>query len=465
MLSVDARRATIVTRARALAESVGGTIPDDAGLLEEVTNLNEAPTPLLGAFEARYLALPAEVLVAVMRKHQRYFPLYGTEGQLLPYFITVRNGDEAHLDIVRDGNEHVIRARFADAEFFYQNDIKKALPDFVAGLAPLTFQKELGSMLDKTGRLQILAPAVAGMLGLDDAARETVVRTAALGKADLASSMVVEMTSLQGVIGGHYARLSGEPEPVAAAIAVQYEAVTPPGAPLAYHLADRLDSLVGLFAAGMAPKGSNDPFALRRAAIQMIENLVANEVDFDLRPALAAAAEGLPIPVGGAVLAEVAGFVTGRLEGVLRDRGASASVVKAVLAEQAHNPYAALRAAGDLSDAIAAADWQEVLDAYARCVRITRGESEVYTLRPAELAEPAEQALHEAYQTVATAADGSVPTLVAGLRALRPVVNAFFDNLLVNADEPQVRANRLALLQHIAALTAGIADLSALEGF
>ena len=465
MLSVDARRAVIVTRARALAESVGGTIPDDAGLLEEVTNLNEAPTPLLGSFEARYLALPPEVLVAVMRKHQRYFPLYGADQQLLPYFITVRNGDEAHLDIVRDGNEQVIRARFADAEFFYQNDIKKELADFVPELAPLTFQKDLGSMLDKTERLQTLAPVVAGMLGADEETRATVARVAALGKADLATHMVVEMTSLQGIMGGHYARLNGEPEAVAAAIAVQYAPVTPAGAALAYHLADRLDSLVGLFAVGMAPKGSNDPFALRRAAIQIIENLVANEVAFDLGPALAAAATALPIPTDDAVLAEVAAFVTGRLEVVLRDSGAAASVAKAVLAEQAHNPYAAVRAAQALTAALADDDWQSLLDAYARCVRITRREPEQYALRPADLAEADEQALYAAYQDAAATADGSVPTLIAGLRRLRPTINQFFDNLLVNADDPAVRANRLALLQHIAGLTAGIADLSQLEGF
>ena len=206
----------------------------------------ERPTPMRGQFEERFLALPAEVLVAVMRKHQRYFPVYGDDGKLLPYFIAVRNGDERHLDVVVDGNEQVIRARFADADFFYGKDSKRELPDFVADLGNLTFQADLGSMLDKTHRLEKLVPALAEMLGLDDEETAVAARAASLAKADLASSMVVEMTSLQGIMGGHYARKSGEPEAVAAAIAEQYNAVSQTKPGLALALADRLDSLAGL---------------------------------------------------------------------------------------------------------------------------------------------------------------------------------------------------------------------------
>jgi glycyl-tRNA synthetase len=226
VLSVDERRAHILAGAAALAAAKGGVIPDDSGLLDEVTNLVESPTPFMGRFEERFLALPDDVLVAVMRKHQRYFPVYGKNGRLLPLFIAVRNGDDQRLDVVIDGNEHVIRARFADAEFFYGNDVKRKLPEFLPDLDKLTFQVDLGSMLDKTRRLEQLTPVVAEMLGLDANAAATAVRAAALAKADLATSMVVEMTSLQGVMGGLYARLSGEPEDVAAAIAEQYAAVS-----------------------------------------------------------------------------------------------------------------------------------------------------------------------------------------------------------------------------------------------
>src|SRR5690606_2651654 len=319
-------------------------IADDAELLAEVANLVERPTPLLGEFSERYLDLPAAVLVAVMKKHQRYFPVQNENGQLLPYFISVRNGDSEHLEQVIEGNEHVIRARFADAAFFYAQDTAKRLEEFLPELDLLTFQFDLGSMLDKVRRLEQLTPRIGEMVGLAPEEMEVACRAAELSKADLASSMVVEMTSLQGIMGGHYARLSGESEAVAQSIAEQYDSVskTRPGLTLA--LADRLDSLMGLFAAGLQPKGSNDPFALRRAAIQVVENLMANEVEIDLRAALAEAARLLPVQSDESTINNVLGFITGRLEALLRDQGLPANEVRAVLAEQAHNPCAAARA-------------------------------------------------------------------------------------------------------------------------
>ncbi|MFO7541015.1 MAG: glycine--tRNA ligase subunit beta [Chloroflexota bacterium] len=448
-----------------LAAEVGGTIPDDPALLAEVANLVERPTPLRGRFDKRFLQLPAAVLVAVMRKHQRYFPLYDRQGALLPYFIGVRNGDDRHLDIVVDGNEQVIRARFADAEFFYQKDTKQALADFLPQLAKLTFQTKLGSMLDKTRRLEQLTPQVAAMLDLAETETAVASRAAALAKADLATSMVVEMTALQGVMGGQYAQLSGESEAVAAAIAEQYEAVSQTPAGLALALADRLDSLMGLFAAGLAPKGSNDPFALRRAALHIIENLTANQVTFDLRNGLAAAERLLPLENNETVRAEVMGFISGRLEGVLRDQGHAASVVKAVLAEQAHDPYAAAQTAAALSKVTAEPDWPQLLDAYARCVRIVRSQEQQFELRPADFALDEEKALLAAYETAVANQDGTLPTFVASLRQITPVINQFFDNVLVMDENEDVRHNRLALMQHIAALTIGLADLSELEGF
>jgi glycyl-tRNA synthetase len=465
ILDTDERQQAILEGVTALAAEKSGTIPGDVGLLEEVTNLVECPTPLLGEFERRFLSLPEEVLVAVMRKHQRYFPVYAQNGRLLPYFIAVRNGDEEHLDIVREGNEHVIRARFADAEFFYNNDIKKKLTDFLPELDKLTFQADLGSMLAKTERLERLVPEVAEMLDLDEADVAAAARAAALAKADLATSMVVEMTSLQGIMGGHYAGLSGEAEPMIAAIAEQYDAVSKTKPGLALALADRLDSLLGLFGAGLAPKGSNDPFALRRAAIQIIENLVGNEQHLDLRAALAEAAPLLPIEAGKAVQEDVLQFINGRLAVSLREDGFSSSVIKAVVAEAGHDPYLAWRNAADLSAAIEAEDWQEVLNAYARCVRITRNLDEVYAVDAGAFSEPAEQSLWAAYQEAAETADGSMPALIASLRGLVPAINRFFDDILVMAEDAQTRENRLALLQHIANLPDGMADLSELEGF
>ena len=459
------RQEQITAVSSKLAAEMGGTIPDDPGLLDEVTNLVEKPTPLRGRFSKRFLALPAEVLVAVMRKHQRYFPVYDDKNELLPYFIAVRNGDEKHLNFVVHGNEHVLKARFADAEFFYGKDSQRQLADFLADLETLTFQAKLGSMLDKVHRLEKLTPVMAEMLSLNKEDAATAVRAAALSKADLATNMVVEMTSLQGIMGGHYAKRSGESAAVAEAIAGQYNAVSSSDAGMALAIADRLDSLAGLFAAGLAPKGSNDPFALRRAALHLIENLIAHEQPFDLRSAFAAAAELLPVPCDESVLQAVMEFVNGRLEGVLRDLGHSAFVVKAVLAELAHDPYTASRVAESLSEAIKAEDWPELLDAYARCVRITRSQSETFTLRPDAFTLPAEQQLLAAYQQAAAKQDGTMPTFVATLRDLKPAIAQFFDDVLVMDEDTAVRENRLALLQRIADLTAGLADLSELEGF
>jgi glycyl-tRNA synthetase len=227
ILSSQERQAIIQTAARELAVEAGGKAADDPRLLAEVVNLVEMPTLLLGNFDNRFLNLPVEVLVAVMKKHQRYFPVYDESNEgLLPHFITVRNGGSEYIDTVRDGNEHVIEARFKDAEFFYEKDSQYELSDFLPRLETLTFQSELGSMLDKVHRLQKLTPIVADMVALSKEEVEAATRAAALSKADLASSLVVEMTSLQGNMGGHYAARSGESQPVFDAIAEQYEAVS-----------------------------------------------------------------------------------------------------------------------------------------------------------------------------------------------------------------------------------------------
>jgi glycyl-tRNA synthetase len=465
VIQTEERKAVIVTAAGNLAAEVGGAIREDQELLNEVANLIEQPTPLRGGFEERFLELPADVLAAVMKKHQRYFPVYSHDGKsLLPYFITVRNGDAQHLDIVRHGNEHVIGARFADAEFFYRRDIRQRLAEFLPRLDTLTFESELGSMLDKVKRLEELTPVVAEMLGLSPEEKTAATRAAGLSKADLATSMVVEMTSLQGVMGGHYARLSGEAEEVAAAIAEQYEAVSHTRPGLALALSDRLDSLAGLFALGLAPTGSNDPFALRRAAIQIVENLVANAVDFDLQEAVSVASALLPVEAPAESVDEVLAFVSSRLETHLQEQGIRTSVVRAVLAEQAHNPHAAHRAAADLDEIVKRETWPPLLDAYARSARITR-EQPRFELDAALLAMIEEKALWAAYDAAAHSLDGSVSSLVAALAELEPAISRFFDKVLVMDEDERTRQNRLALLQQITGLPQGIADLSQLEGF
>jgi glycyl-tRNA synthetase len=467
VVDVEKRRSIIKAGAGQLAAEKGGEIAHDPALLSEVTNLVERPTPFIGTFEGRYLALPAPVLIAVMKKHQRYFPVQAgsDKDDLLPYFIAVRNGDREHLDVVTAGNEHVIRARFADAEFFYNRDTGQPLADFLPQLEMLTFQSDLGSMLQKVRRLEQLTPRIGRMVGLAQEEMLQARRAATLSKADLATSMVVEMTSLQGIMGGHYARLSGEPEPVAQAIAEQYEAVSSTGPGLALALADRLDSLMGLFAVGLAPTGSSDPFGLRRAAIHLVENLIAKAMEFDLRRALSEAASLLPVESDEETVDEVLDFIAGRLESLLRDQGLEANQVRAVLAEKAHNPYASARAAQALSEATTSENWPRLLDAYARCVRITRDQEKRLPLRAEAFDLSAEKELLAAYVDADGEKDGTVPTFVVSLARLEPAITRFFNEVLVMDEDRAVRQNRLALLQHVAALADGVVDLSYLEGF
>ncbi len=468
------RRAEIAAQIQRLAEEVGGTVPDDPALLDEVTDLVEWPVALRGRFEEKYLDLPQDVLITVMKKHQRYFPIVDADGKMRPYFIAVANGLREDMDLVRRGYEDVLRARYADAEFFVREDLKHRLEDFFPKLDTLTFQEKLGSMLAKQRRLEALVPALAERLGLGDEERAWARRAAQLAKADLATNMVIEMTSLQGIMGREYARAQGEPEPVAVAIYEQYlpryagDALpqTKPGLVLA--LADRLDSLVGLFAVGLKPTGSADPYGLRRAALGLVHILLGREVPFSLRWGLEQAAQHQPVPVSDEVLDQVWAFIVERLRGVLRDEmGLPHDVVEAVLAEQADNPYAAAQAAQRLAQAVEAPDWPQVLTAYARAARIVRGLDRTYDLDPARYTEPEARALYEAWQRARARLDAApdMDTLLAVLRELQPVIHAFFENILVMADDPNLRAARLALVQRVADLPRGLADLSKLQGF
>ncbi len=484
LLDKEERRRAIDTQVRSLALQAGGAVLDDPALLDEVTNLVEAPTALLGAFDPSHLHLPREVLVSVMKKHQRYFPVVapikdgqpddpGTPRPLLPYFIAVRNGDSQGLDLVVEGNEHVIRARFADADFFVREDRKKPLEDYLSRLATLTFQTRLGSMLDKSHRIRALVVDLAPLLGLSQAELAVACRAAELCKADLATHMVVEMTSLQGIIGRYYALDSGESKEVAQAIFEHYlprytgdqNPASLPG--LVVGLADRLDTLAGLFAAGLAPSGNKDPFAQRRAALGLVQSLAAWDVDFDLRRALPAAASHLPVSSSPEIQAAVLDFIVERLRNILLEQSVRYDVVDAVLAAQGANPAAAVRAVRALSAWVARPDWHTILPAYARCVRITRDLDKKFIVDPAAFVEPQEIGLYRALQTAEAEprAPGSADDFWNAFLPMIPVINRFFDTVLVMAEDPTLRANRLGLLQRITALAAGVADFSRLEGF
>ena len=477
LLDPAARRAAIVEQIDTLAAEIGGQVPDDPGLLEEVTYLVEQPNALRGQFEKKYLDLPRDLLVMVMRKHQRYFPVVSPSGELLPYFISVRNGGEGHEDIVRHGNQEVVRARFADAAFFWQTDTREKLEAFLPRLHTLTFQEQLGSMLDKTRRLEQLVPHLCQVLALPEQEARVAERAAHLCKADLVTQMVIDFTALQGIMGREYARLSGEPPAVAEAILEHYlpryagDAAPGTRAGMALSLANRLDSLVGLFAVGLAPSGSADPYQLRRDALGLIHNLLAHEQPFSVRQGLTLAAQYMPVPVSEDALEETAAFVRERLRGVLREDGLAFDVVDAVLSEQrGDDPYRARVAAEQLSNWVTREDWSQTLDAYSRCVRILRTQPDNLksgAVEPEHLVEPATRALYAAYQQAAkqVSPDSDVDELFTAFLLLVEPITVFFDKVLVMDQDETLRANRLALLQHIAGLDAGIADLSKLQGF
>ncbi|BAJ62907.1 glycine--tRNA ligase subunit beta [Anaerolinea thermophila] len=474
LLDPEERRASIAEQVQRLMTEAGGVPKLDESLLDEVTQLVEAPTAVLGTFDPAHLKLPAEVLISVMKKHQRYFPVYASTGELLPYFITVRNGDNQYLDIVADGNAQVIGARFADASFFIQEDLKYTLEERLPRLGTLTFQYKLGSMLDKSRRVEALVDKLAPFFGLSQSDLATARRAAYLLKADLVTHMVIEMTSLQGIMGRYYAEHSGEPKGVADAIFEHYlprfagDALpeTLPG--ILLSVADRLDTLSGLFAAGLAPSGTKDPFAQRRAALGLVQVLISRQIPFDLRQGLALAAQGLPITASEESQNACLEFIYGRLRThLMDDYGFRYDVVDAVMAEQAHNPFGAYRAAQALTAWVQRADWNTILPAYARCVRITRDQKEQFAVQPERFVEVEEQALYAALLQAEAAPrqPGSVDDFFAAFLPMIPVINRFFDTVLVMAEDAGVRANRLGLLQRIAALTRGVADFSKLEGF
>ena len=487
---VAARRAEIVKQVEAAAASIGGTVVHDEGLLDEVKNLVEEPTAILGTFDVGSLSVPAPVLMTVMRKHQRYFSLVDANGKLLNHFIAVRNGPNTDTSLVREGNEGVLRARFADANYFFKQDMQQPLESYVSKLSLLTFQAKLGSMLDKTKRLEQLVEPVAGLLNWGQivskdgqtvadrpspAVIDTARKIAHLAKADLVTSMVVDFTSLQGVMGREYYKLQGGDVAVADGIAEHYlpryagDAVPKTLAGLIVSLADKLDSIAGLFAVGLAPKGNADPFALRRSAIGVVQALIDNAQSFSLRKGLMAAMELQPVKWGMDALNAAQVFIIERARVLLQERGIRYDVADAVISAAGDDPYRARLYAQQLGEAVQRPEWPAVLAAYARCARIIKSQKvdvtaaiETYVQSNAD-PEPAAQALSEAVQALPQPRDAAM--LIANLQTISAPIQNFFDKVMVMSEDIGLRNARLALLLHIVRQASGIADLSKIEGF
>ncbi len=468
----ELRRSEIQKQIEELSSEASGIVSQDANLLQEVANLVEAPQALLGAFEEDYLDLPSDVLIAVMKKHQRYFPMESND-RLLPNFIVVSNGRRDLTEAVISGNEQVIRARFADATYFVARDLEQSLESFVDKLDTLTFQTDLGSMLDKTHRLEGLTATLSGHFNLSEKDGQSAVRAAQLCKADLATLMVVDMTSLQGSMGRYYAEKSGETERVAQAIFEHYlprasgDELPTTDSGTALGLADRLDSLMGLFSIGIQPTGTRDPFGLRRSAVGLVQILVGKDLSLDLNTALSWAWDGYDRKGEAEALSNCVDFIVRRQQQLLLDQGFAHDVVMAVLEEQGSDPVRAARGADELKRWISREDWITTLQAYSRCARITRDLEQIYPFDEKLLEQSSTRELYVALQTAESAdrEPGSVNGFLSAFEPIIPAIDRFFDEVMVMAEDQALRENRLGLLQRVVRLAAGVADLSKLEGF
>lgn len=470
----DQRRELVATQVRAQAEAVGGKAVIDPDLLDEVCSLVEWPCALAGRFEDRFLAVPAEALISSMKQHQKYFHVVDEQGALLPFFVTVANIDSSDPQKVIAGNERVIRPRLTDAAFFYERDLATTLEARRERLRGIVFQSELGTLWDKTERVAAIASTVGGLIGADPA---LCARAARLGKSDLVSEMVLEFDELQGIMGRYYALHDGEPPDVATALAEQYlprhagDALARNPVGMALAVADRLDTLTGIFGIGQAPTGSRDPFALRRAALGLLRTIIENELELDLQPLIEQAERGHPVlPQRETVVATVRDYVFERLRSWYADAGIAAECFLAVQARDISRPLdfdrrvraVAAFAARPEAAALAAAN-KRVANILAKQAPGEIPES----VDPALLHEAAELALaRELDSCIADNAPLHTANDYAGvlkrLASLRAPVDAFFDQVLVNCDDQQLRTNRFALLARLRGAFLGVADISLL---
>ena len=467
------RKAEILAKSQAKATALGGVADIEESLLEEVTSLVEYPNVLAAKFEERFLAVPAEALVYTMKGDQKYFPIYDKDGKLLPHFIFVSNINPEDPTAIIEGNEKVVRPRLTDAEFFFKTDLKQKLVDRLPRLETVLFQQQLGTLKDKTDRIEQLAGEIAKQIGADEAKAK---RAGLLSKCDLMTNMVFEFTDTQGVMGMHYARHDGEDEEVAVALNEQYmprfagDELPKSLVASAVALADKFDTLTGIFGIGQAPKGSADPFALRRAALGALRIIVEKNLPLDLEDLVkkSAALFGDKL-TNQNVVADVVDFMLGRFRAWYQDEGIAVDVIQAVLARRPTRPAdfdARVRAVShfrtlDSAEALAAAN-KRVSNILAKA------DAAIGEINLTACVEPAEKALAEAVLALRTEvqpliAQGDYTTVLDKLANLRAPVDSFFDNVMVNAEDPALRQNRLAILNTLQGLFLQVADISVLQ--
>ncbi len=473
VVDFNERKAEILAKSQAKATALGGVADIEESLLEEVASLVEYPNVLAAKFEERFLAVPAEALVYTMKGDQKYFPIYDKDGKLLPHFIFVSNINPEDPTAIIEGNEKVVRPRLTDAEFFFKTDLKQKLVDRLPRLETVLFQQQLGTLKDKTDRIEQLAGEIAKQIGADEAKAK---RAGLLSKCDLMTNMVFEFTDTQGVMGMHYARHDGEDEEVAVALNEQYmprfagDELPKSLVASAVALADKFDTLTGIFGIGQAPKGSADPFALRRAALGALRIIVEKNLPLDLEDLVkkSTALFGDKL-TNQNVIADVVDFMLGRFRAWYQDEGIAVDVIQAVLARRPTRPAdfdARVRAVShfrtlDSAEALAAAN-KRVSNILAKA------DATIGEINLTACVEPAEKALAEAVLALRTEvqpliAQGDYTAVLDKLANLRAPVDSFFDNVMVNAEDPALRQNRLAILNTLQGLFLQVADISVLQ--
>ncbi|MEH8026204.1 glycine--tRNA ligase subunit beta [Gallibacterium anatis] len=470
----EQRKAIIRQDAEKAAAKVGGVADIEEDLLDEVTSLVEFPVVMTAKFEERFLAVPAEALVYTMKGDQKYFPIYDQNGKLLPNFIFVSNINPQDQSSVVEGNEKVVRPRLSDAEFFFKTDLKQRLEDNLPRLKTVLFQQQLGTLFDKTERIEKLSGKIAAQIGADVAKAE---RAGLLSKCDLMTNMVFEFTDTQGVMGMHYARHDGEDEEVAVALNEQYmprfagDELPHSLVACSVALADKFDTLVGIFGIGQHPKGDKDPFALRRAALGVLRIIVEKKLPLDLVDLAQKATALYGDKLSNAnVVEEVVDFVLGRFRAWYQEEGISVDVIQAVLACRPTKP-------ADFDARVKAVNHFRTLDAAqalaAANKRVQNILSKVDGVLPENIdlslcCEPqeinlAERVLELQRELQPLFEKGDYQTALSRLADLRESVDSFFDNVMVNAEDEKLRQNRLALLKNLRDLFFKIADISLLQ--
>ena len=474
MVDQDARRELISKQLHDMAASKNASIVWDDDLLEEINYLVEWPTALCGGFEESYLALPDAAIITPMKDHQRYFPLVDQEGKLLPMFLTVRNGSDHSIEVVQAGNERVLRARLDDAKFFFNEDRKKPLIDRQDGLTKIVFQEGLGNLADKTERLLKLGRVFGEECGLHEDAAVVLERATELAKTDLTTGMVTEFTELQGVMGKEYALLDGESEEVAEAIFEQYlprfagDVLPQTEAGKVLSIIDKVDNIVATFSRGLIPTGSQDPYALRRQTIGILNILLGSDWNISLRPIFKASMELLNVPAEkqDELLGQVEEFFTLRLKNIFLDREVPHHVIDLLLS---NNELSVADAEGLVNALLANRidENVELVQAYIRMYNLVK-DVEYTGVNSDLLKEDAEKALFEAASKASEASlaaweANDYTAVVAVPATLVPAINKFFEDVMVMDKDEAIKANRLQLVRLAYSVMAIIGDISALK--